>query len=362
MDDPTPLSPGQLWALATASTRELAWGLRAVSKEIRGWRRMALTIPDSTIREDALAALERKRTHADGAALFWILPRRRNTDLLRLLVTYELIWDFLDNVSERAASAGQVDGRQLHLAIAEAIDPTAAISDYFSELPWREDGGYLRALVEACRQGCAALPSYPCVRALALQDAERAQVLALNHDPDSARREASLECWVGEHFPDRLDLGWWELSGAASAPLNIHALLALAAEPGCTEGEILAVHAAYFPWLSAATTMLDSYVDQAEDARNGDHSYIAHYPSCESAQEGVQTLLARAVTELRALPRGSKHAIIAAAMAAMYLSKGADTATIRADRRRLARAGGSLTRLLLPILRVWRVAYAQRNV
>ena len=31
--------------------------------------------------------------------------------------------------------------------------------------------------------------------------------------------------------------------------------------------------------------MLDSYVDQAEDAANGDHSYIAHYPTPELASE-----------------------------------------------------------------------------
>jgi len=361
MDDPTPLSLSQLRALAAATSRELLWGLRAVSSEIRRWRGLALAIPNSVIREDALSALKEKRTHADGAALFWILPRRRNIELLRLLVRYELIWDFLDNLSERAAGAGQVDGRQLHLAIAEAIDPTIPISDYFSEHPWRGDGGYLRALVQSCRDGCAALPSYPCVRALAVRDAKRAQVLGLNHDPNPARRDASLRRWVSEQFPDRGDIVWWELSGAASAPLNIHALLALAAEPGCTEGEILAVHGAYFPWLSAATTMLDSYVDRAADARDGAHSYVAHYPSSESAEIGVRTLLARASAEARVLPRGPKHAVIAAAMAAMYLSKSADTAATRADRRRLACAGGSLTRLLLPVLRAWRVAYAQRS-
>jgi tetraprenyl-beta-curcumene synthase len=361
LDDPTPLSLSQLWALAAATSRELLWGLRAVSSEIRRWRRLALAIPNAVIREDALSALERKRTHADGAALFWILPRRRNIELLKLLVRYELIWDFLDNLSERAAGVGQIDGRQLHLAIAEAIDPTIPISDYFCEHPWRGDGGYLHALVQSCRDGCAALPSYSCVRALAVRDAERAQVLGLNHDPDATRRDASLRRWVSEHFPERGDIAWWELSGAASAPLNIHALLALAAEPGCTEGEILAVHGAYFPWLSATTTMLDSYVDRADDARNEDHSYVAHYASSESAENGIRALLARASAEARNLPRGPKHAVIAAAMAAMYLSKSAETEAVRASRRRLARSGGSLTRLLLPVLRVWRVVFGQRS-
>jgi tetraprenyl-beta-curcumene synthase len=322
-----------------------------------------MCIPDAVIREDALLALARKRTHAHGAALFWILPRRRNLQLLRLLVAYELIWDLLDNLSEHAAAAGQTDGRQLHLAIAEAIDPGARISDYYEQHPWHEDGGYLRALVEACRAGCAKLPSYGRVRELALRDARMAQVLALNHDPDQARRDDGLRRWVGDHFPGQRLASWWEIAGAASAPLTIHALLALAAEPACTDAEIVAVHRAYFPWLSAATTMLDSYVDQAEDAENGDHSYVSHYPGSDCAERGVQQLVLRSVAEARALPRGPTHAIIAAAMVTMYLSKSsARTPAMRKTTHSLVCAGGSLTRLLLPILRAWRIANAQRSV
>src|ERR1700727_123609 len=133
MDDPTPLGSRQCWALAMATTREVFWGLPAVSAEIRRWRLRALGIPNPIIRADALNALRKKRTHADGAALFWILPKRRNLDLLRLLVSYELIWDLLDNLSERAAAAGRIDGRQLHLAVAEAIDPPLSTFAYYPD-------------------------------------------------------------------------------------------------------------------------------------------------------------------------------------------------------------------------------------
>jgi hypothetical protein len=34
---------------------------------------------------------------------------------------------------------------------------------------------------------------------------------------------------------------------------------------------------------------------------------------------------------------------------------------MRAGTARLARAGGTLTRLLVPVLRLWRIAYAQRS-
>jgi hypothetical protein len=46
----------------------------------------------------------------------------------------------------------------------------------------------------------------------------------------------------------------------------------------------------------------------------------------------------------------------------LYLTKdSAHTPAMRATTASLVRAGGSLTRLLLPILRLWRIAYAQRS-
>jgi tetraprenyl-beta-curcumene synthase len=322
----------------------------------------ALAIPDAPIREDALASIERKRGHTDGAALFWTLPRRRNTELLRLLVAFEMIWDFLDSVNERGADRGRENGLQLHLALVEALDPSATISDYYRHHPWREDGGYLRALVEACRRGCSALPSYSRVQALVTRETTRAQVLALNHDPNPNCRDAALKRWAEREFDDRHDASWFELSGAASASLTVHALLALAAEPACAEREVERACAVYFPWLSLATTMLDSYVDQVEDEVSGNHSYIAHYESPAIAARRVCEVIERAARESTRLHNGRRHAVIVACMVAMYLSRdSARTPAMRATTGGFIEAGGSLTRVLLPVLRLWRIVYAQRS-
>ena len=72
---------------------------------------LAREIPEQPLREDALSALRDKRYQTDGAALFSILPRARNPNLLRLLVAYQIIWDFLDSASERAPpQVRQTDG------------------------------------------------------------------------------------------------------------------------------------------------------------------------------------------------------------------------------------------------------------
>jgi tetraprenyl-beta-curcumene synthase len=360
--DPLPLRPSQLRALAAATARELVWGRAAVSREIRRWRTAAEQIPDPRLRADALDVLTRKRGNTDGAALFWTLTRRRDLGLLRLLVAHEVIWDFLDNVSERGAHVGQHNGRQLHLAIVESLDPARPISDYYRYHPWHDDGGYLRALVVACRAGVDRLPSYRVVQGAALREARRAAVQSINHETEPRRRDRELRAWAQREYPGRQVAGWFELSAAASASLVIHALLALAATPRVSEREVADTYAVYFPWVSLAVVMLDSYADQQEDAANGAHSYFAHYASNEQAVARLRESIVESVRGALRLPNGERHAVLVACMIAMYLSKdSARSPELEATTRDLVRAGGSLTRLLLPILRTWRVRYRQQS-
>jgi tetraprenyl-beta-curcumene synthase len=360
--DPSSLSPRQLCSLADAAIRELLWGLRAVSGEVRRWRVRAAAIPDAALRADALQALASKRASTDGAALFWTIPNGRSPNLLRLLVAFEVMADFLDSVSERGVHAGPANGVQLHLALSEALDPGAPVSRYYRYHPWREDGGYLRALVVACRERCEQLPSYGDVRARAIDAATLALMLGLNHEPDPRVRDAALREWAQQEAHSWGGLEWFECTAAASGWLTVLALLALAAEGELQKDCVRDICAAYLPWISLIATMLDSYADQAQDAAEQQHSYIAHYACAEEAVERVCELVHEAARHARALPNGAKHVVIVACMIAMYLSKDSSrTPQMRARTRSLAAAGGSLPRVLLPVLRIWRVLYSQRD-
>ncbi len=108
--------------------------------------------------------------------------------------------------------------------------------------------------------------------------------------------------------------------------------------------------------------MLDSYVDQIDDAESGDHIYVSHYPSRAVATERICWLLRRCLREASGLRGSEKHILIVSSMTALYLSKNsARTPAMRESTKTLAFAGGSLTRALVPILRLWRTAYAQRS-
>lgn len=359
--DPLPLCPSQLRALVAATVRELVWGRAAVSREVRRWRVAAEQIPDPRIRDDALHVLTRKRGNTDGAALFWTLTPRRDRGLLQLLVAHELIWDFLDNVSERGAHVGQHNGRQLHLAVVESLDPARPISDYYRYHPWQDDGGYLRSLVATCRAKVAHLPSYPVVRATAVREARRAEVQSINHETDASRRVRELQAWARREYPAQRAESWFELTAAASSPLAIHSLLALAAVSRTSPRDVADTYAVYFPWVSLAAAMLDSYADQHDDAAEGEHIYLAHYESQAQALDRLRESIAQSVSGALRLPNGERHAVLVACMTAMYLSKDTvRTPELRVTTRDLARAGGSLTCLLLPILRAWRIRYGQQ--
>jgi tetraprenyl-beta-curcumene synthase len=349
-------------ALARAAIRELGWGLRDVSREVDRWRVVAAAIPDDALRHDALQAIDRKRANIDGAALFWTLPRLRSRELLRLLVAYEILADFLDCTSERAAHVGTRNGLQLHLALIEALDPGLHVSDYYRYHPWAQDGGYVRALVDTCRRACDRLPSYEAVRPHLHRAACLTQVLALNHEPDSLLRDATLKLWAEEHFPSDDEISWFELTGGASAWLTVLALLALAAEPRRDAREAQDTYAVYLPWVSLTGTMLDSYGDIAEDAASAAHSYVAHYGSSDAAAKRIAEVIRRSLDGAASLRDGERHVVIASCMIAMYLSKDSvRTPHTRALTQSLTHDAGPLTRLLMPVLRVWRLVYRQRS-
>jgi len=343
-----------------ATSRTVTWIWPAASRELEQWREHANRIPDEELREDALESIALKRDNAQGAAIFCILPTRRQPQLLKLLVAYQTLWDYLDNVSERGAILGSKNGYQLHRALVEALDPRAPISDYYRHHSKHADGGYIRELVLTCRKCCEVLPAYHQVRSLVLDGVRHCAIQGINHLPERHRRERELKVWARqqEAAHTHLKLRWFELTAAASAFLP-HALLALAAEPVHDGAYMAQIGFAYFPWMALSIAMLDSYVDALEDLATGSHSYIAHYEDQQVMCERLREILASTLHEADRLPNGSRHVLLAASMMAMYLSN-ADQQSLELTKQ-IAAGGGSLTRLLIPAARLWRTLDRRRT-
>jgi tetraprenyl-beta-curcumene synthase len=357
--DPAPLSARQARALAAGAARELGWGSRAVRAEVARWRRRALAIEDPVGRARALDALADKRLILEGAALFWTLPRRRDPALLRLLVAFQILANFHDHASEQAARAGRADALGGSMdAFLEVVDVDRPLTSYGG--PGTTGlGAYLRELAEACRSRSAALPRYRLARPLLLREASRARALDLEHDPDAPRRVRRLRALAAGEYGDPAGVPWWELTAGATSMLTVIVLLALAADERTTADDLRHAAEAYGR-VGSASAFLDSYVDRREDAAAGGHNYLSYYATPAAAASAVADLVEGSLRAARDLALGERHVLIVASMTAMYLSSdGARDPALRAVTRTLARRGGTLTRLLIPVLRGWRMAYRQ---
>lgn len=355
--DPAPLSARHIRAVSVGAGRELGWGLRAVRAEVAGWRTRALAISDPVHRQQALEALADKRPLLDGAAFFWILPDRRHLELLRLLVAFQALANYHDHASERARGDQTRPGSSMD-AFLEVVDLDRPLTSYGAASATGVDA-YVQALALACRTGCAALPRYREARPLLLRQVRLARSLDLEHDPDPARRTQGLQRFAHEELGQRTDATWWELTAGAASMMTAIVLLALAADERMTSDEMRRAVEAY-TWVASASAFLDNYVDQFEDQAIGEHNYLAYYSSSDEAVRGIAVLLHRSLREAAALRHGDRHVVIIAAMAALYLSSdNARSPALRTSTRELARSGGPLTQLLIPILRGWRIAYGE---
>jgi hypothetical protein len=286
-------------------------------------RALAASIPNPQLRADALAAHHDKGSNSEGLAAMAVLaPRAHRARLAESLVSYQLMLDYLDGVSERPGEDPLANGLALHRAFEVALDADAEHPDYYAFAVSHQDDGYLHELVESARRPLVALPSYPAVRKSLLRQARLGrESQALNHALHFSPIQGRIDEWAAATAADAgLPAGfeWWELIAAAAASsLCIGALLALAATPGATEAEAHAVEAAYFPWASGLNALLDSLVDLAEDPEGASH--VRRYRSREHAAERLMAIAAGARSRVSQLPNGRLHEAILAAMGALYL-------------------------------------------
>jgi tetraprenyl-beta-curcumene synthase len=289
---------------------------------LNGWKQLASSIPDAGLRRLALATHHDEHLNAEGAAIFATLaPWRLTPVLVRGLVAYQVLFDYLDTITEQPESS-PADARRLHRALLDALDPArpAHPSDWYPPDLARHDGGYMAELVDVCRRSVTRLPTYGAVAPVALRMAKRSgEVQAINHDTPG-RRSDQLRAWARDH-PDLLnDLQWWEFAASASSSLGVHALLALATDTATTPGRAQEAERTYCVSLGALNTLLESLIDLPLDFETGDHSFAAYYASPTAAATRLRSIASAARAGAYGLPKPGRHMVILAGMVGFYLS------------------------------------------
>jgi tetraprenyl-beta-curcumene synthase len=317
--------------------------------ELRRWRRRAQAIPEPTLRAHARETLRAERANALGAALLALAaPRARRLEVVRLLVALQVLYDYLDTLSEQPAADPLAASSRLHGALLAVLAGAVGSAgergggaSWYAGYAAGDDGGYLAALVASCSARVAALPALavvaPAVRRSMVRAAESQ---SRNHAAMlGALDDAALASWSATQAPPGDALRWWELAAASGSSLALHALLASAADPRLTPARAARLEALYWPWACALNTLLESVADAAADARTGNHCYVARYDSPQDSCERLAAIAARAGVAARALPDATLHLNMLTAMTCFYLDgNGAQAAAVRA--RVLAPLGG----------------------
>lgn len=315
-------------ALAFARAARTYWlGIwPSLAVEVRRWHRQATRIPDESLRALALGSLKDKRGNLEGAVAFATLssPAWRQESIYAM-ASFEALFDYLDCLCEQPNPDPIASGKQINLALLLAVRPGTEHADYYALHTHHDDGGYLAMLIDRCRKALECLPSYAAVGAALDRAARRiATYQSLNHGDAGGSHEAFVR-WArsraARHQREHGEsLYWWEIGASCGSSLGIFALIAAAARPKVSEEEVTTIERAYFPWIGAANSLLDSLVDQDEDDAPGQHLLLDYYASPEQITERLYLISREAASHASALPPSHGHTLILAAMIGFYLS------------------------------------------
>jgi tetraprenyl-beta-curcumene synthase len=292
-----------------------------VQRELAAWDRLARGIPDELLRERALAKLSGERLNPEAAALFAALaPRSERRRVVSLIVAYQVLYDYLDGVNECPGFDGLRDGLALHTALVDALLPDRKCHDYYPNHQGLDDGGYMLTLCRHCRRMAGTIQFIGSSGAVLEEAAERCGQAQSHNHADGAEGGEGLIGWSLLQLPRCPGYEWWEMAAGGISCLNIHAVLACAADRRLDASDLELVEAAYFPSVCSLSALLDSLADFHIDAESGNHSFVAHYRDADHAAERMTAIVGEAKERTATLPASPRHTVVLAGIVAYYLS------------------------------------------
>lgn len=333
-----------------------------VSKQLDRWEQQARKIKAPDLQALALDKLHGERFNAEVAAtLATLVPPKHRHTVVEAIVAYEVMYDYLDGLTERPTPDPITRGHNLYQAFTDAITTNPPpTGDYFTSQP-NHDDGYLQQLTNTVTQALRELPSTPTIRHIAMNAAARCAQAQIRAHATPLLGTTQVEQWAAGEA-ERSQLSWQEfLAGAASSVLAVHALIAAAAQEHTTPTQAQTLDCAYLS-ICALSTMLDSLIDHDRDAQAGHAGYIHYYPNHEQLADDLAAAAHRAIHHASRLPDGTHHVMTLVGVAAYYIS--APEATSDFARPVTQRVRAELEPLITPtlaVMRTWRAATRLRH-
>lgn len=295
--------------------------LPGVRQELNGWREYAERIPDPELRKQAIDSMTSKKFHCQGGSVYAIYHLPKRDVLLPLIVAFQTISDYLDNLCDRSTSLDPRDFRSLHQSMLDAVQPDGPLHDYYENRLEREDGGYLTALVETCRRCICMLPEFN-------KAASRIQELVSlycdlqvhKHIRRDLREQALLDWWHDRKDQYGDEVYWNEFAAATGSTLGVFMLFAAASRPGLTEEEVETIFQAYFPYVCGLHIQLDYLIDQEEDIAGGDLNFCSYYKDRKETLNRIDYIVREARKRVKVLSSPKFHRMVIEGLLALYLS------------------------------------------
>lgn len=351
-----PMSSGDMAvALAVAHARYWTTVAPTVRAQIRRWYGHAEAIEDRVLRRHAVEKLRRVGSHAElTATLYTIAPRSRRRAVTVAGVALQVMYDYLDAVTERDVDQPLRNSRELFRCFFVAITPGEPPLGYYRHHPQANDSGYLDVLADTARRELAQLPALDAVLPTVRKATERFTEGQARSHATTGEGVDQLERWAMPQA-HRSGLAWWEwAAGAAASILSVHALLSAAADARTTQRDACQLDVAYM-LASTLTTLLDSLIDDVDDQLDEAHRYVAYYPTTHVAATRITEIATRTLESADGLRHRAHHRTTVVGIAAFYLSAAqAATTAARAVAVSTTYALGPTVTPALAAFRTWR--------
>jgi tetraprenyl-beta-curcumene synthase len=350
-------------ALLLANIRYWPTVAPLVRNQIDHYNQHAHAIRDPTLQTIALDKLDDQRFHAQVAAtLATLAPRAHRKDAVKAIVAIEVMYDYLDGLTELPTPDPLADGHRLAQAFTDAISNREPTCDYYALHAHADDHGYLLALVADAREALAQLPSTGAITAVAERCTARFAEAQIRAHAIPQLGSIQLQEWATQQAAGT-GLGWLEyFAGATSTVLGLHAMIAAAANPHTTSEDAAQIDALYL-YIGVIVTMLDSIIDYERDMKTtGQPGYTRYYQDTDELLKGLTNAARQAMILARATPDAAHHVMTLTGVVAFYTS--APTATSPFAATATTHIQRELRPLITPtlaVMRTWRAAKRARG-
>jgi tetraprenyl-beta-curcumene synthase len=291
-----------------------------VQNYLKGWKLRAQSIPNSELRQQALASLATKQFHCEGGSIYGLLARAHWQEAIRFIVAYQTISDYLDNLCDRSSSLDPQDFAALHQSLMDALTPKAEEKNYYRFRVDQADGGYLQALVRVCQDVLRQIAQYVAIAPTLYELAHYYCDLQVHKHVRIEERVPRLQTWFSQYQKQLPDLRWYEFSACAGSTLGIFCLIGYALDLKLSDNLIDEVKTSYFPWVQGLHILLDYLIDQEEDRASGDLNFCFYYKSKDDLIERFLHFIQNAKNSVSQLPNARFHQLINQALLGVYLS------------------------------------------